>query len=304
MLFRTMMICAAIAAAMLFAPAFAASQKDHEDCSKAGGDIAIPSCTRIINDHNESVRNRAIAYYNRGSAWSDKGDNDRAIADYSETIRLDPNYAPAYNNRGNAWGDKGDTDRAIADYSEAIRLDPKFVPAYNNRGSAWGDKGNNDRAIADYSEAIRLDPKGAGSYRSRGHANFDKGDFTAAAADLLRASDLTDDAHAMLWRFLALGRMGQDGIAELSANAARLKAKDWPYAVIDFYLGRQSFDEMSAAAASDGDRCEVQFYFGEWNVLRGDKEEAKLALQKAVEICPKGFIEHAGAVAELKRLNR
>ena len=236
MLFRTMMICAAIAAGMLFAPAFAASQKDHEDCSKAGGDIAIPSCTRIINDHNESVRNRAIAYYNRGSAWSDKGDNDRAIADYSE--------------------------------------------------------------------AIRLDPKGAGSYRSRGHANFDKGDFTAAAADLLRASDLTDDAHAMLWRFLALGRMGQDGIAELSANAARLKAKDWPYAVIDFYLGRQSFDEMSAAAASDGDRCEVQFYFGEWNVLRGDKEEAKLALQKAVEICPKGFIEHAGAVAELKRLNR
>src|SRR5882757_6584281 len=120
MLFRTTMICAAIAAGMLFAPAFAASQKDHEDCSKAGGDIAIPSCTRIINDHNESVRNRAIAYYN-------------------ETIRLDPNYAPAYNNRGNAWGDKGDTDRAIADYSEAIRLDPKFVPAYNNRGSAWGD---------------------------------------------------------------------------------------------------------------------------------------------------------------------
>ena len=270
MLFRTMMICAAIAAGMLFAPAFAASQKDHEDCSKAGGDIAIPSCTRIINDHNESVRNRAIAYYNRGSAWSDKGDNDRAIADYSETIRLDPNYAPAYNNRGNAWGDKGDTDRAIADYSEAIRLDPK----------------------------------GAGSYRSRGHANFDKGDFTAAAADLLRASDLTDDAHAMLWRFLALGRRGQAGVPERSANAARLKTKDWPYAVIDFYLGRQSFDEMSAAAASDGDRCEVQFYFGEWNVLRGDKEEAKLALQKAVEICPKGFIEHAGAVAELKRLNR
>ena len=61
---------------------------------------------------------------------------------------------------------------------------------------------------------------------------------------------------------------------------------------------------MSAAAASDGDRCEVQFYLGEWNVLRGDKEEAKLALQKAVEICPKGFIEHAGAGAELNRLNR
>src|SRR4051812_34680293 len=64
MSFRIIMICAAIAAAMLFAPAFAASQKDHEDCSKAGGDIAIPSCTRIIDDRYESTRNRAIAHYN------------------------------------------------------------------------------------------------------------------------------------------------------------------------------------------------------------------------------------------------
>src|SRR5260221_3706875 len=125
MLFRTMMICAAIAAGMLFAPAFAASQKDHEDCSKAGGDIAIPSCTRIINDHNESVRNRAIAYYNRGIARSDKRDNDRAIADYSETIRLDPNYAPPSNNRGKAGSDKGDPPRGIAAYHNATRLAPK-----------------------------------------------------------------------------------------------------------------------------------------------------------------------------------
>jgi len=44
----------------------------------------------------------------------------------------------------------------------------------------------------------------------------------------------------------------------------------------------------------------VQFYFGEWNVLRGDKAcpaEGRRNL-------PEGFIEHAGAVAELKRLNR
>src|SRR5262249_36139367 len=141
-------------------------------------------------------------------------------------------------------------------------------------------------------------------YRSRGYANFDKGNFAPAAADLLRANDIADDAHAMLWRFLALGRIGQDGAAELLTSAARLTTKEWPYAVIDFYLGRRSFDEMSAAAASDGDRCEVQFYLGEWNVLRGEKEKAKLALQKAAETCPKGFIEYTGAVAELKRLNR
>ncbi len=36
---------------------------------------------------------------------------------------------------GNAWYDKGEYDKAIADYSEAIRLNPKVVVAYNSL--AW-----------------------------------------------------------------------------------------------------------------------------------------------------------------------
>src|SRR4051812_59470 len=66
---------------------------------------------------------------------------DRGLADYNETIRLNPNDASAYFNRGKFWDAKGDFDRAIADYSEAIRLDPKYAAAYNNRGLAWNDKG-------------------------------------------------------------------------------------------------------------------------------------------------------------------
>ena len=56
-------------------------------------------------------------------------------------------------------GRQGDLDRAIADYTQAIQLNPKYAPAYYNRGSAWGNKGDFDRAIADYSQAILLDPK-------------------------------------------------------------------------------------------------------------------------------------------------
>ena len=73
-------------------------------------------------------------------AYRVKGENDRAIADYTEAIRLDPKNANAYSNRGYAYSDKGDTDRAIADFTEAIRLDPKFAIAYNNRGLAYGEK--------------------------------------------------------------------------------------------------------------------------------------------------------------------
>ena len=77
----------------------------------------------------------------------------------------DPKYAEAYYLRGVAYRNKGDLDRAIADYSEAIRLDPKLAAAYNNRGNAYKDKGDSDHAIADFSEAIRLAPELEASQR-------------------------------------------------------------------------------------------------------------------------------------------
>jgi len=62
----------------------------------------------------------------RGQAfmYRNKGDNDRAIADFNEAIRLKPNDASAYNNRGLAYAAKGDDDHATADFNEAARLKP------------------------------------------------------------------------------------------------------------------------------------------------------------------------------------
>jgi tetratricopeptide (TPR) repeat protein len=99
----------------------------------------------------------AVEYYNRGESYRNKGDHDRAIADYTEAIRLDPQFAIAYNNRGVSYnGGKKDYDRAIADYTEAIRLNPQYALAYNNRGNAYQAKGNQARADADFAEARRL----------------------------------------------------------------------------------------------------------------------------------------------------
>jgi tetratricopeptide (TPR) repeat protein len=116
---------------------------------------------KAIADHTEAIRlnpQSANAYIGRGLNWDSKGEHDKAIADYNEAIRLDPQSADAYNNRGLAWTKKGEYDKAIADYTEAIRLDPQDARAYNNRGVAWKRKGNYHEAIANYIEAIRLDP--------------------------------------------------------------------------------------------------------------------------------------------------
>ena len=72
---------------------------------------------------------------------------------------MDPKLKTAYDDRGFAWRQKSEYDKAIDDCNEAIRLDPKFASAFNNRGWAWERKENHDKAIADFGEAIRLDPK-------------------------------------------------------------------------------------------------------------------------------------------------
>jgi len=73
----------------------------------------------------------------------------------------DPKYAKAYYDRGRAYYANGQLDRAIADYSEAIRLDPKYALAYIDRSLAYLYGGSIAKALTDASRASEIDPKNA-----------------------------------------------------------------------------------------------------------------------------------------------
>ena len=51
---------------------------------------------------------------------------------------------------------EGGHDRAIADYTEAIRVDPKFAQAYFNRGRAYEIIGDKAKAREDFGQAKRI----------------------------------------------------------------------------------------------------------------------------------------------------
>lgn len=102
------------------------------------------------------VSNQISMFYNRGRTRAAKGDLDAAIADYSEAIRINPDFGDAFCNRGMARQAKDDIDGALADYDQAIRLQPADPINFNNRGVAREAKGDLEGALADYHEAILL----------------------------------------------------------------------------------------------------------------------------------------------------
>lgn len=56
----------------------------------------------------------------RGMAYARKGEHDRALEEYGEALRLDPDNAVAYARRGRTFEAKGDRAKAAADYGKAL----------------------------------------------------------------------------------------------------------------------------------------------------------------------------------------
>ena len=131
-----------------------------------------------------------VAYQNRGYAYRMKGEYDRALADYDEAIRLQSDDAGLYNTRANVYYSKGDYDLALVDYNRALKLKPDFAVVFSNAGDARSRRGEYDRAIADYNKAIGFEPKNAEYYTRRSQAHYAKEDYDRAIADATRVIEL------------------------------------------------------------------------------------------------------------------
>jgi len=275
-------------------------------------ELAIKVCTRLIEFAGLDRPELAQAYYTRGAEWASQGNHDRAIADFSMAVELNPKLQGAYYNRALSWSEKNEHDRAIADYNAAIQLSPRDAKAHIGRAVELTVQGDYKRAIADYENAIRLDPKSMTGYFGRGRARFYAGDFMLAASDFIRAHQLDPSIYTALWIHLARKRADIPGERTLAQEAGTSGAGAWPSPVVGLYLGSMTPEAVQKAAVHQettrhrdqrcDQRCEASFYIAQWHLLRGAREPAAQLLRDAGSTCPSAFIEHEGAVAELRRL--
>jgi tetratricopeptide (TPR) repeat protein len=179
--------------------------EDQQICNQgtAAPDLRIAACTRQAESGKWEGHNLGVVYSNRSTAYLDKGDPDRAMADLNQALKFDPRYAPAYLNRGNAYAQKKDYDRAIPEYNQALDLDPKYVLAYNGRGNAYTNKKDYDRALADFNRAVEIDPKYAVAVNGRGVVYANRNDFDRAIAEYTQSIQL-DPKYALAYNNRAI----------------------------------------------------------------------------------------------------
>ena len=197
---------------MGFSAALAAQTRDENWKRCAGGepDLGIGGCTLVIQSGQETDNNLVIAFTNRGNYYRDKGEDDRAIQDYDQAIKLNPNNSDSFLGRGNVYFHKKEYDRAIQEYDQAIKLNSNSVFAFNARGQAYAGKGDYDQALQDYDQAIKLDPGYSAAFNNRGNAYSNLGKYDLALKDFDQLLKLVpDSAFGFNNRGNAYLRMGQ-----------------------------------------------------------------------------------------------
>ncbi len=165
---------------------------EHEKTIK-NDDKVTEYYNKAIENYTKSIKlnpQNANAYNNRGLAKHALEKHQEAIADYNKAIELNPKDAVAYNNRGFTNYALGEHKAVIADFSKAIELDSKYAMAYYNRGLANHYLENYKAAIADYNKAIEFNSQFSGAYNNRGLTDYVLKNYKAAIADYNKAIEL------------------------------------------------------------------------------------------------------------------
>lgn len=244
-------------------------------------------------------------------------DSKQAITSFTAALAandLAPPYVPlAHRSRALAYLDEGRCTEAKADldaYMAQKSLDRSGELLLAQVQLCLKDYAG---AQISFATAMAMFPDAA-AYWWFGRAQWKAGLLEEAHPNLLQAAQLVRKDHnrtaayMVIWYAMTADRVGKLDHAKLDKLEDDLSGSDWPMPVVNLYRGKLTPEEAAAKAGRGddgviaGQKCEADFYVGEWYLARGKADAAKPLIASAVAHCPKEFIETSAAVAEAARL--
>lgn len=180
-------------------------------------------CTALIDGRSFKGMVLGTIYLNRGLAYKNMGQNDRALKEYNRAVELAPRFPLCYINRAAVYYEAGKFDLALTDAAKAIELNPKATLGYYNHGNTLLKQGKNAEAMADFDKAVALDPKYGPAYNNRANVKLTLKDYDGAIADATMAIKLVPASATAASHALPYGTRAE----------GHKQKKDWPNAIKD-----------------------------------------------------------------------
>jgi tetratricopeptide (TPR) repeat protein len=160
--------------------------KAWKDCKSPDATVAAAACKTLRDSGIPKDAELAEVQLWNGKALRDLNRLDEAMDALTASLALKPS-SMAFSERGTVFFEKQAFDKAIADYTDAIRLDAANGEAFNNRAWTYFQTGHSDKALADADTAVRLLAREAYVWDTRGHINAKLGNREAAIRDFRAA---------------------------------------------------------------------------------------------------------------------
>jgi tetratricopeptide (TPR) repeat protein len=149
----------------------------------------LAAYTKLLRDHpTDPLRHDAVA-----ALYFEDGQVDQAIAEYTESLRLDARSAQTQYNLGIALSVRGRRTEAIAAFEAALAIDPNYAQAHNNLGALLQLVGRVEPALDHYRRAIALRPDNVEAHANLGLLLSAQGHLAEAVRALDAALELTPD---------------------------------------------------------------------------------------------------------------
>lgn len=136
----------------------------------------------------------------RGSILEKAGASFDAALNFSQAIRIEPDFAAYHSNRGSSYLSMGEFEASLKDYDKAIKLDPDLAVAHRNKGNAYRRLVQQEKAVACYRNAVKLDPNDADAHLGLSMA-------------LLELQQFSEGWKEFEWRFRS-GQMPARGLSQ------------------------------------------------------------------------------------------
>ncbi|MEZ6126494.1 MAG: tetratricopeptide repeat protein [Planctomycetaceae bacterium] len=241
-------------------------------------------------------------FHLRGIAYVAHQDYDRAIADFTQSLKLEPGRPGVLNNRGQAFYLKGDYASAIKDLDGAVKADPKHFIALNNRALAHIAANQLPAAMNDLNAALTLHPEYPEALNNRGVVHSRQGNYKEAVADLTEAiKQYPDYVDALGNRSFAFRRLSEfpAAIADLKSAMEKAPLDYKPVNDLAWILATAPAPVQNApeAVALAEKACQMTQYTN-WNALdtlaaahaaKGDFKVAGQWVTTALEKTPEAY---------------